>query len=148
MIKKYIFSFIILLVLSSCGYKPIYSTKNLNFSIGNIERDNSLLNNKFIKVINSLKNEGSDNKINIKISSDKEVNIKSKDKKGNALIFELKIILNVVNLENDNQTQKFERNINYKNLTDKFKLKQYENELEKILINKLVEDLITYLASI
>tara|TARA_B100000963_G_scaffold315277_1_gene294276 strand:+ start:3336 stop:3782 length:447 start_codon:yes stop_codon:yes gene_type:complete len=148
MIKKYIFSFIILLVLSGCGYKPIYSTKDLNFSIGNIERDNSLLNNKFIKVINSLKNEGSDNKINIKISSDKEVNIKSKDKKGNALIFELKIILNVVNLENDNQTQKFERNINYKNLTDKFKLKQYENELEKILINKLVEDLITYLASI
>ena len=148
MIKKYIFSFIILLVLSGCGYKPIYSTKDLNFSIGNIERDNSLLNNKFIKVINSLKNEGSDNKIDIKISSDKEVNIKSKDKKGNALIFELKIILNVVNLENDNQTQKFERNINYKNLTDKFKLKQYENELEKILINKLVEDLITYLASI
>ncbi len=148
MIKKYIFSFIILLVLSSCGYKPIYSTKDLNFSIGNIERDNSLLNNKFIKVINSLKNEGSDNKINIKISSDKEVNIKSKDKKGNALIFELKIILNVVNLENNNQTQKFERNINYKNLTDKFKLKQYENELEKILINKLVEDLITYLATI
>ncbi len=148
MIKKYIFSFIILLVLSGCGYKPIYSTKDLNFSIGNIERDNSLLNNKFIKVINSLKNEGSDNKINIKISSDKEVNIKSKDKKGNALIFELKIILNVVNLENNNQTQKFERNINYKNLTDKFKLKQYENELEKILINKLVEDLITYLATI
>ena len=40
------------------------------------------------------------------------------------------------------------RKITYKNLTDKFKLKQYENELEKILITKLVEDLINYFANI
>ena len=145
--NKYIL-LLVFLVLSSCGYEPIYSTKNLNFSIGNIQKNNSLLNNEFVKVINSIKNNNSENKINIKIESSKEINIKSKDKKGDVLIFELKIILNVSNLDNQNQKQKFERKITYKNLTDKFKLKQYENELEKILITKLVEDLINYFANI
>ena len=145
--NKYIL-LLIFLVLSGCGYEPIYSTKNLNFSIGNIEKNNSLLNNEFVKVINSIKNNNSENKINIKIESSKEINIKSKNKKGDVLIFELKIILDVSNLDNQNQKQKFERRITYKNLTDKFKLKQYENELEKILINKLVEDLINYFANI
>ena len=145
--NKYIL-LLIFLVLSGCGYEPIYSTKNLNFSIGNIEKNNSLLNNEFVKVINSIKNNNSENKINIKIESSKEINIKSKNKKGDVLIFELKIILDVSNLDNQNQKQKFERRITYKNLTDKFKLKQYENELEKILITKLVEDLINYFANI
>ena len=141
--NKYIL-LLVFLVLSSCGYEPIYSTKNLNFSIGNIEKNNSLLNNEFVKVINSIKNNNSENKINIKIESSKEINIKSKDKKGDVLIFELKIILNVSNLDKEDQKQKFERKITYNNLTDKFKLKQYEKELEKILITKLVEDLINY----
>ena len=145
--NKYIL-LLVFLVLSSCGYEPIYSTKNLNFSIGNIQKNNSLLNNEFVKVINSIKNNNSENKINIKIESSKEINIKSKNKKGDVLIFELKIILDVSNLDNQNQKQKFERKITYKNLTDKFKLKQYENELEKILITKLVEDLINYFANI
>ncbi len=145
--NKYIL-LLVFLVLSSCGYEPIYSTKNLNFSIGNIQKNNSLLNNEFVKVINSIKNNNSENKINIKIESSKEINIKSKNKKGDVLIFELKIILDVSNLDNQNQKQKFERRITYKNLTDKFKLKQYENELEKILITKLVEDLINYFANI
>ena len=141
--NKYIL-LLIFLVLSSCGYEPIYSTKNLNFSIGNIQKNNSLLNNEFVKVINSIKNNNSENKINIRIESSKEINIKSKDKKGDVLIFELKIILNVSNLDKKGQKQKFERKITYNNLTDKFKLKQYEKELEKILITKLVEDLINY----
>ena len=106
--NKYIL-LLVFLVLSSCGYEPIYSTKNLNFSIGNIQKNNSLLNNEFVKVINSIKNNNSENKINIKIESSKEINIKSKDKKGDVLIFELKIILNVSNLDNQNQKQKFNR---------------------------------------
>ena len=39
------------------------------------------------------------------------------------------------------------RKISYDNTDDKFKLKQYESELEKILISKLVEDLIKYLTN-
>ena len=147
--SKIFFSIVCFLILSSCGYEPIYSTKNLNFTIGNIEKDNTSLNNKFAKTINALKNKKIDRKIDIKIQSDKKIQIKSKDTKGNALVFELNIDLKISNLNTKNkEKQSFSRKITYNNSDDKFKLKQYEDELENILITKLVEDLINYLSNV
>ena len=42
----------------------------------------------------------------------------------------------------------FSRKITYNNSDDKFKLRQYEKGLEKILIVKIVEDLISYLSNV
>ena len=146
--KPFIF-IIIFLILSNCGYQPIYSTKNFNLTIGNVEKENTSLNNKFARSINALTNRESDKKINIKIDSDKKIRIKSKDSKGNTLVLELEINLRFVNLDSDNQTQKvLSRKITYNNSDDKFKLKEYENELEDILITKIIEDLINYLSNI
>jgi len=137
------------LILSNCGYQPIYSTKNLNFTIGNIEKENTSLNNKFEKTINALKNKKIDTKINIKIETDRKVSIKSKDSKGNALVFELEINLKFSSLNLDNKAERLlSQKITYNNSDDKFKLKQYENELEDILITKIVEDLINYLSNL
>ena len=146
--KPFIF-IIFFLILSNCGYQPIYSTKNFNLTIGNVEKENTSLNNKFARSINALTNRESDNKINIKIDSDKKIKVKSKDSKGNTLVLELEINLRFVNLDSDNQTQKvLSRKITYNNSDDKFKLKEYENELEDILITKIIEDLINYLSNI
>ena len=149
MMNKNFFFLLCFLILSNCGYEPIYSTKNLNFTIGKIDKNNTSLNNKFAKKINVLKNKKIEKKIDIKIEGNKEINIKSKDTKGNTLVFELKITLKVSSLNlNNNEVQSFSRKITYNNSDDKFKLKQYENELENILINKVVEDLIRYLTNI
>ena len=146
--KPFIF-LILFLILSSCGYQPIYSTKNLNFTIGKVEKENTSLNNKFAKSINTLTNKESDKKINIKIESDKKIRVKSKDSKGNTLVLELEINLKFTNLDSDDQAQKFlSRKITYNNSDDKFKLNEYENELEDILITKIIEDLINYLSNI
>tara|TARA_Y100001958_G_C20959344_1_gene358755 strand:+ start:165 stop:614 length:450 start_codon:yes stop_codon:yes gene_type:complete len=146
--KPFIF-LILYLILSSCGYQPIYSTKNLNFTIGKVEKENTSLNNKFAKSINTLTNKESDKKINIKIESDKKIRVKSKDSKGNTLVLELEINLKFTNLDSDDQAQKLlSRKITYNNSDDKFKLKEYENELEDILITKIIEDLINYLSNI
>ena len=146
--KPFIF-LIFFLILSSCGYQPIYSTKNLNFTIGKVEKENTSLNNKFAKSINALTNRESDKKINIKIESDKNIRVKSKDSKGNTLVLELEINLKFINLDSDNRAQKsLSRKITYNNSDDKFKLKEYENELEDILITKIIEDLINYLSNI
>ena len=146
--KPFIF-IIFFLILSNCGYQPIYSTKNLNFTIGKVEKENTSLNNKFAKSINTLTNKESNKKINIKIESDKKIKVKSKDSKGNTLVLELEINLKFTNLDSDDQAQKFlSRKITYNNSDDKFKLKEYENELEDILITKIIEDLINYLSNI
>jgi len=149
--SKFFLFFLLFLLLSNCGYKPIYSTKNLNFTIESIEKSNTSLNNKFAKSINALtlKSKDNDKKINIKIESNKEIKIKSKDSKGNALVFELEVFLKFVILNVNNEREKlFSRKITYNNSDDKFKIKQYENELEDILITKVVEDLINYLSNI
>ena len=147
--NKFFLFFLLFLFLSNCGYKPIYSTKNLNFTIENIEKSNTSLNNKFEKSINALKKKESDKKINIKIESEKKIKIKSKDTKGNALVFEIEIYLKFASPNIDSQREKlFSRKITYNNSDDKFKLKKYEDELEDILITKIVEDLINYLSSI
>ena len=149
--SKFFLFFLLFLLLSNCGYKPIYSTKNLNFTIESIEKSNTSLNNKFAKSINALtlKSKDNDKKINIKIESNKEIKIKSKDSKGNALVFELEVFLKFVILNVNNEREKlFSRKITYNNSDDKFKIKQYENELKDILITKIVEDLINYLSNI
>ncbi len=148
--NNFIFLLIIsFLILSSCGYQPIYSTKNLNFTIGNIEKENTSLNNKFEKKINALKNKKIDKKIDIKIKADRKVTIKSKDSKGNVLVFELEINLKFSSPNLDNESEKsLSEKITYNNSDDKFKLKQYENELEEIIITKIVEDLINYLSNL
>ena len=147
--NRFFLFFLLFLFLSNCGYKPIYSTKNLNFTIGDIKKNNTSLNNKFAKSINSFKNEESGKKIDIKIESDKKIRIKSKDSRGNALVFELEIYLKFTTFNIDNETEKLLlRKITFNNSDDKFKLKQYENELEDILITEIVEDLINYLSNI
>ena len=147
--NNFIFLVILFSILSNCGYQPIYSTKNLNFTIGNIEKENTSLNNKFEKTITALKNKKIDRKINIKIETERKVSIKSKDSKGNALVFELEINLKFSSLNLDNKAERLlSQKITYNNSDDKFKLKQYENELEEILITKIVEDLINYLSSL
>ena len=62
---------------------------------------------------------------------------------------EIEIYLKFASTNIDSQREKlFSRKITYNNSDDKFKLKKYEDELEDILITKIVEDLINYLSSI
>ena len=137
-----------LLMLSNCGYEPVYSSKNINFTVGNIEKTNNNLNNEFVRAIKSLSNQETENKIDIKIESNKEIFTKSKDAKGNPLIYELQITLKVKIQNNiENQERILIQKISYKNIEDKFELKQYEAELQKMLVAKLVEDMIKYLTN-
>ena len=47
-----------------------------------------------------------------------------------------------------NKTKSFSTNFNYNNNANKFTLKQYEKEIENILINKVVEKSIIYLSEL
>ena len=49
-------SLIIFFLLLSCGYKPIYSSKNINFSIKEIQNENTPLNNEFARSLKSFSN--------------------------------------------------------------------------------------------
>ncbi len=96
-ISYIIFSIFILLWMSSCaGYKPIFSTENLQFEITDysIEGNKKLGNQIYRKLYNLSKTQNSKEKrsLYIKFKIEKEKNSTVKDSKGK--ILEYKIILN------------------------------------------------------
>lgn len=146
--KKIFFVLMIFLSLSNCGFNPIYSSDNMGVSINKIEKENTVTNNYISDAIRNIFAKSiSSNKIDLSLKSKKEVIVKSKDKKGDPLIFQLNITVDVtVSKKDDMFTKVFSEKINFKNNDDKFKMTQYQTELEKILLNKILENIVSYLS--
>ena len=150
--KKLIFVVIALFMLNNCGYSPIYSSKNNNFYIDISQKDRSKLNSKIENNIKKFSNQNSENIIQLEISSNKKINIISKDKKGDPSRFSMTISLTINTLNKNNyeinKTKSFSEKFDYHNNSNKFELKQYEKDIEDNLINKIVERSIIYLSEL
>ena len=150
--KKIIFIVIALFMLNNCGYTPINSSKNNNFYIEISQKDRNKLNSKIENNIKKYSNQNSENTIELEISSNKKINVTSKDSKGDPSKFQMTITLNINILSKNNykinKTKSFFSNFNYNNNSNKFSLKQYEKEIEDILINKIVEESLIYLSEL
>ena len=151
--KKLIIIVIALFILNNCGYTPIYSAKENNFYIKEIsQKDRSKLNTKIVNNIEKFSNQNSENIIQLEINSNKKIDIITKDKKGDPSKFQMTIFLNINILNKNNytinKTKSFYENFNYNNNSNKFSLKQYEKEIEDILINKIVEESVIYLSEL
>ena len=150
--KKLIFIVIALFMLNNCGYTPIYSSKNNNFNIEISQKDRSKLNSKIENNIKKFSNQNNENIIQLEISSNKKINIISKDKKGDPSRFSMIISLtiNILNKNNYeiNKTKNFTEKFDYNNNSNKFSLKQYEKDIEDNLINKIIERSILYLSEL
>ena len=149
--NKSILLILLFFILANCGFEPIYSSKKSNFNIGEIKITNK---NKFNSIIkNNLKNisnNESQNKFDLIINSEKKRIISSKDTKGNPQL--LTMIISVeVQIIKDNvikNKKNFSQNFSYSNDSNKFNLAQYEKDIEKNLINKIIENINTYLLSL
>ena len=150
--KKLIFVIIALFMLNNCGYTPIYSTNNNNFNINVLQKNKTKLNSKIENNIKKYSNENNENIIQLEISSNKKINIISKDEKGDPSRFSMIISLtiNIYNKNNYeiNKTKSFTEKFDYKNNSNKFSLKQYEKDIEDNLINKVVERSMIYLSEL
>ena len=149
--NKSILLILLFFILAYCGFEPIYSSKKSNFNIGEIKINEK---NKFNSIIkNNLKkisNNESQNKFDLIINSEKKRIVSSKDAKGNPQL--LTMIISVeVQIIKDNvikNTKNFSQDFSYSNNSNKFSLAQYEKDIEKNLINKIIENINTYLLSL
>ena len=149
MIKKIFFISFIIIFISGCGYTPIYSKKEQNFKLGKIETSgNTKLNKIIIRNIKShtKKNPNSSKIFNLKIETNLNKNVKSKDTKGNPKTFEIKIVTKlIINKDKTNSLQKsFSYSSIYNTLDSEFELKIYEKTVEKTLLSKISEKIIVY----
>jgi hypothetical protein len=148
--KKY-YLIIILLLFTQCDYKPIYSKNNQNFGIKIIEfnenRSNKILANR-------LKNY-SYNKNNLflyelKLLTSENKLVLSKDTKGDPLLLGLKLNLKIEVYEKNKLITKKEYNeqFNYQNLSKKFELNSYENEIRLNIYDKMISKILIDLANL
>ena len=152
MIKKNLIKILILLFfLSSCGYSPIFSKKNSNFSIYELSASG---NNKLNKIINNKLNNYKDSdgqkKFSLIIETYLNKEVTSRDSKGNPKTYMINLKSNVSIKDSNGNVKKklFSKSVDYNNRSNKFNLKKYENETSKNLAGKISDEIIIYLGSI
>ena len=151
--NKIIFYFLpFLLLINSCGYQPIYTNKNINFSIKEI---NSINNNRLIILLKNNLNmySGTKNKDKnylLNVEAERKIITTSKDTAGNPKTYLMEIIVKMEIQENYDKIIKknFIEKFNYNTQVNKFNQQQYEENIEENLISKISENIILYLSSI
>ena len=129
--------------LLGCGYQPLLTNSDINISIKNIEMEgdkkiNNLIKKKLPHINNNV---GS----TLFLISNFEKKIISKDTKGDPSIFEAKVIVNykLINDEKILINKINEKRITYNNISDKFELEKYENNIIGNLIENISQNIIT-----
>ena len=149
---KKIFIVIILLILNNCaGYKPIFSSKDVNFYIGEIiiKEDNKLIRN-IVKNLKPYTIQNDKQRITLELSLNIKEAITLKDAKGNTVSEEMEIVLEVkTSLENNDQINfNFSEKFTFNNQSNKFELNQYKKRIQLTLVEKIHQDLIMRLRAI
>jgi hypothetical protein len=150
---KSLISIIVLsLILTNCGFKPIYNSKNSNFEIIEIENKNENKNSFFIeKTIMSLSNNDAKNKVKLEIDYKQSISTILKDSKGDPSKKKLSInVVLKVKGDGDNvlANQIFNEEFSYDVQSDKFGMAQYEENITNNLNSKISNDIIFLLGTL
>ena len=140
-----------LLIIASCGYQPIYKMdQNIDtLKIKEIKlTGNKTLGEKISKRLSLkiIKNDKSLNKLDI----DSQINVTetSKNSKGQVTSYRTTIstIISIIDSD-DNLVRKknVSKQFSYNVLANKFKLKEYQEEIENNLINQIIRDIKIFL---
>jgi len=134
----------IFLFLTSCGYTGLYKNydKKQILVKEKIFRGESSLDNKIYNKLNLQESTDSSAYI-IEINSNKKTELLSKNKSGEAKIYKMTISSQII-VKQEGITlinKKIFENITYNNLGNKFDLLRYERNLEKNLINQIVDNM-------
>ena len=143
MIKK-IYLILIILILTSCGYTPIYnSSDKSDYKINIIEKSGDrLINNLIVSEIKSISNSQSNTIFDLKVNTVFEKIIISKNAKGTVSDYQLILRSNFVIRKGDkSETISFVEKQNIKNTSDIFEQKNYEDTVKRNFVISLVRKL-------
>ena len=148
MVKKILIIFSLIL-LTSCEYKPIYSSANKsNYKIIVTELTGDKKLNKFI-VENLTRNSEKDSNqiVNIKINTKYTKSILAKDSSGNATDYQVNALTTFL-IDQNLVTKQFDINekFNFQKMSDKYEEKSYEENIKKNLAKSISQKLILRLS--
>ena len=149
-LKIYLILLLVILI-TGCSYKTILSKQNNDFSVEKVELIGDKEINYIIKerLIN-LKNQNNKNKYYVQIETSKVKNIISNDSKGDPSKLEI-IISSTFQISNSEKlliNRKIKMKTAYNNISDKFKLKEYELFIIENLSQKISDGIISTITNI
>ena len=150
---KTLISVIVLsLFITSCGFKPIYNSKNSNFEVIEIKNKNENKNSFYIeKIIMSLSNKEAKNKVKLEMEYKQSISTILKSDKGDPTKKKLSInVIMKIKNEKDNVllNQNFNEEFSYDVQSDKFGMSQYEENITNNLNSKISNDIIFLLGTL
>ena len=145
-LKKIIVFPIFFLFFLSCGYTPIFSKKDVNFSIENIK----FLGNKDVaeKINHSLSNyknkSNKEKKVSLIVNSSKKIKVASKNSKGEAQTNKINIDVSVkiILSKNNFLVKNFSKSSIYAVIDRKSEQKSIENKLIENLSREIAQQII------
>ncbi len=149
---KKIILILIFLMLNSCGFTPLYSSKNSNYNVISIEKNvSNNLTNYIQNSINVLSNENSEKNFKINFDLIEDITVILKDSKGDPKKNRLTISVDL-SLYNEDQSlissKEFSENFEYSIQDNKFNLRQYEKNIKFNLVEDITKQIIVFLASV
>ena len=150
---KFLISIVILsIILTNCGFKPIYGSKNSNFEIIEIINENENKNSFAIeKMVMALSNQEAVKKVKLEMNYKQAFSTILKDNKGDPSKKKLSISVNlIVKNEKDNvlTNKNFTEEFSYDVQSDKFNMAQYEDNITNNLNNEISNDIIFLLGTL
>jgi outer membrane lipopolysaccharide assembly protein LptE/RlpB len=149
---KKIFLYLCFLTFFSCsGYEPIFSTKDFTYHISDIKNmDDKKTTRQVVTNILSYKLDTGNNKnYSLKVNSNENKEITSRDSKGNALTYRITINVEVAVLKGDSNilldTINIMKDFTYNYQINQFELGQYKKDIIESLIVKISEEIIVAL---
>jgi len=146
-IRNYVL-IIFLIFIYACGYEPLNKSlteNNIKISKKTFSGDNQINRAIFNKI--NLKETKDELGYELKINSNKIIDQVAKDKSGNVTKYKTTITIDVELIENEKTIKKrsFSKDFNYSNLSNKFELKKYQDDVETNLINSIARNIKIFL---
>ncbi len=138
----------LLIFITGCGYTPIYSNlnnKNISIQVEKVN-GNKNINKLIIQKLSRYQSENSEKVYNVKINSDYEKLILTKNAAGNATNFRLSVKVQFITKINDNMEEfKFTEKFDMKKGDTIFEEEKYENNIIDDMTNIIVQRFISQL---
>ena len=146
--NKNLLIIILILLLPGCGYESIYVKNYKNFSIKNFSiSEPSQINNRIKRALLKY-SKSSGEIISIGLKSKKDKIITAKDSRGYPITFQMSLQVDIMITKNKENSKKiFLSNFSYNNRDNQFDLKQYENDVEAVLIDKTIQEILLFITS-
>ena len=149
--KKFIL-IIIIMFLNSCGFTPIYSSKDSNYKIISFQKNKNNNLTKYIQdSIISLSNDNAEKNLRLDLNFKEEIIAILKDSKGDPKKNRITIVvdLKVLDKNSDLVVEKiFSENFEYNIVDNKFNLRQYEKNIKLNLVEGITQEIRVFLAEV